>query len=223
MRILVVDDDKALCDVIKRGLEEDSYAVDCVHNGEDGVDYAESGSYNLVILDVMMPVKDGLAVCRTLREKKIHTPVLMLTAKDAVEDRVRGLDTGADDYLVKPFVFAELSARVRALLRREGTTRAPEISVGDLVLDTVTREVRWKNRPLDLTTKEYLILSCLMRRPGAVVSRRTIEESAWDYEFDSLSNVVDVYIRRLRGKIDPVEGKRIIRTVRGAGYRIEAP
>lgn len=222
MRILVIDDDRVFCDVIKRGLEENAYAVDCVFNGEDGVDYAENGTYDLLILDIMMPLKNGLEVCRILREKKIQVPVLMLTAKDTVEDRVRGLDTGADDYLVKPFAFAELLARVRALLRRKEADRSPEIRVGDLVLDTVTREVRWRENPVDLTTKEYVILAYLMRRPNAVVTRRMIEEHAWDYDFDSLSNLVDVYIRRLRQKIDPELGKSIIQTVRGAGYRIRA-
>ena len=222
MRILVIDDDRGFCDVIRRGLEENAYVVDSVYDGGEGVCYAETGAYDLIILDIMMPHTDGFEVCRMLRNKKIDTPILMLTAKDAVEDRVRGLDTGADDYLLKPFAFAELLARVRALLRRPGAGRSPEIRVGELVLDTVTREVRWRNKPVELTTKEYVILAYLMRRPDAVVTRRLIEDHAWDYEFDSLSNLVDVYIRRLRQKIDPELGKSIIQTVRGAGYRIRA-
>lgn len=222
MRILVVDDDEKLSAVVKRGLEEEAYAVDCVHDGEDGAYYAETGSYDLIILDVMMPGLDGMEVCRRLRAGKINTPILMLTAKDAVENRVEGLDTGADDYLVKPFAFPELMARARALLRREGGSRSPELRVGDLVLNTVTREVRWRRKPIELTTKEYAILEYLMRRPNAVVTRTMIEEHAWDYDLDSISNLVDVYIRRLRQKIDPERGKRIIRTVRGAGYRLTA-
>ncbi|MCP4689974.1 MAG: response regulator transcription factor [Desulfobacterales bacterium] len=221
MRILVVDDDKNLCSVIKRGLEEESYAVDCVHDGDDGAYWAETGSYDLIILDIMMPKINGIEVCRRLRGKNINTPILMLTAKDTVEDRVAGLDTGADDYLVKPFAFPEMLARVRALLRREGGSKSPELTVGDLVLNTVTREVWWKKKPIELTTKEYAILEYMMRRPNAVVTRTMIEEHAWDYNLDSISNLVDVYIRRLRQKIDPERGKRIIQTVRGAGYRVK--
>jgi DNA-binding response OmpR family regulator len=222
MRILIVDDDQKLCRAIKKGLEEEAYAVDCVHNGEDGEYYAEHTPYDLIILDVMMPGKNGIEVCRHLRAQKITAAILMLTAKDTVEDRVLGLDTGADDYLVKPFAFMELLARVRALLRREGTTKTTELSVGDLSLDTATREVIWKRKKLDLTTKEYTILQYLMRNPDAVITRAMIEEHAWGYDFDSSSNLVDVYIRRLRQKIGPDEGKRILQTVRGAGYRITA-
>ncbi len=222
MRILLVDDDKNLCDTLKRGLEENTYAVDCVHHGEDGVFYAEITPYDLIILDVMMPKKDGWNVCRELRLKKVSTPILMLTAKDAVEDRVRGLDNGADDYLVKPFAFAELLARVRALLRRDGAVKSSEITIGDLNLNTVTRDVSWKNNPVKLTSKEFAILEYLMRHPSAVVTRTMIEEHAWNYDFDSMSNLVDVYIRRIRQKIDPDLGKQIITTIRGAGYKIKA-
>ncbi|MBF0496799.1 MAG: response regulator transcription factor [Deltaproteobacteria bacterium] len=221
MRILVIDDDKKFCDVVKRGLEEDSYAVDCVYNGDDGEYYAETTAYDLIILDIMMPRKNGIEVCRNLRWKNIKIPILMLTAKDTVEDRVRGLDTGADDYLIKPFAFAELTARVRALLRRESTSKSSELRVGDLVLNTSMREVCWKQQPVDLTTKEYVILEYLMRHPNAVITRTMIEEHAWDYKLDSVSNLVDVYIRRIRQKIDPEQGKIIIQTVRGAGYRIK--
>jgi len=220
MRILLADDDLKFCDVVKRGLEEEAYAVDCVHDGEEGLYYAENGPYNLIILDIMMPKIDGLEMCRRLRAKKNLTPVLMLTAKDAVEDRVAGLDTGADDYLVKPFAFPELLARVRALLRRESGVKSPELKVGELVLNTVTREVRWKGKLIELTSKEYAILNYMMRRPNAVVTRTMIEEHAWDYDLDSISNLVDVYILRLRQKIDPEQGKQIIQTVRGSGYRI---
>lgn len=222
MRILIVDDDKRLCDTVKRGLEEDSYSVECVHDGDEGECYAESSSYDLIILDIMIPRRSGLEICRNIRARGIQTPVLMLTAKDAVEDRVRGLDTGADDYLVKPFAFTELLARVRALLRREGLSRSPEIRAGDLAMNTVTREVKWKNRPVDLTTKEYAILEYFMRNPGAVITRTMLEEKAWGDDLDSFSNLVDVYILRIRQKIDLQQGKNIIQTVRGAGYRLKA-
>lgn len=223
MRILVVDDDRRLCAVIKRGLLEEAYAVDLAYDGEEGEYLAEVNPYDLIILDIMLPIKDGIAVCRELRAKKISTPILMLTAKDAVEDRVKGLDTGADDYLVKPFAFSELLARVRALLRREGTSKSPELRVGDLTLDTLTRQVNRGQRPIELTTKEYVILEYLMRHPKVVVTRTMIEEHAWDYDFDSLSNLVDVYIRRLRRKLDTEGENSLIQTVRGAGYRLKAP
>ena len=223
MRILVVDDDRRLCTIIKRGLLEEAYAVDLTYDGEEGEYLAEVNPYDLIILDIMMPVKDGIEVCHDLHAKKINTPILMLTAKDTVEDRVRGLDTGADDYLVKPFAFSELLARVRALLRREGMSKSPELRVGDLVLNTLTRQVWRGQRPFELTTKEYVILEYFMRHPNVVVTRTMIEEHAWDYDFDSLSNLVDVYIRRLRRKIDDEGKDSLIQTVRGAGYRLKAP
>jgi len=223
MRILVVDDDRRLCTVIKRGLLEESYAVDLAYDGEDGEYFAEVNPYDLIILDIMLPNKDGIEVCHELRAKKINTPILMLTARDTVEDRVKGLDTGADDYLVKPFAFSELLARVRALLRREGMSKSPELQVGDLTLNTLTRQVWREQRPVELTTKEYVILEYFMRHPNVVVTRTMIEEHAWDYDFDSLSNLVDVYIRRLRRKIDNEREDSLIQTVRGAGYRLKAP
>jgi DNA-binding response OmpR family regulator len=223
MRILVVDDDRRLCTVIKRGLLEEAYAVDLAYDGEEGEYLAEINPYDLIILDIMLPKKDGIEICRELRAKKVNTPVLMLTAKDTVEDRVKGLDTGADDYLVKPFAFNELLARVRALLRREGMSKSPELRVGDLTLNTLTRQVWRGQRPIELTTKEYVILEYFMRHPNVVVTRTMIEEHAWDYDFDSLSNLVDVYIRRLRRKIDDEREESLIQTVRGAGYRLKAP
>jgi DNA-binding response OmpR family regulator len=223
MRILVVDDDRRLCAVVKRGLLEEAYAVDLAYDGEEGEYLAEVNPYDLIILDIMLPNKDGIEVCHELRAKKVNPPILMLTAKDTVEDRVRGLDTGADDYLVKPFAFSELLARVRALLRREGMSKSPELRVGDLTLNTLTRQVWRGRRPVELTTKEYVILEYFMRHPNVVVTRTMLEEHAWDYDFDSLSNLVDVYIRRLRRKID-IEGEdSLIQTVRGAGYRLKAP
>ncbi len=223
MRILVADDDRRLTGIVKRGLMEEAYAVDVAYDGEESEYLAEINPYDLVILDIMMPKKDGIEVCRELRAKSVNTPILMLTARDAVEDRVKGLDAGADDYLVKPFAFNELLARVRALLRRNGVTRSPELRVGDLSLNTLTREVRRGERVVELTTKEYVILEYLMRHPNVVVTRRMLEEHAWDYDFDSLSNLIDVYIRRLRRKIDVGGDKSMIQTVRGAGYRLRAP
>jgi len=220
MRILVVDDDYRLCNIVKRGLVEEAYAVDIAHDGEEGEYCAEINSYDLIILDVMMPKKDGTSVCRELRAKNINTPILMLTAKDAVDDRVRGLDSGADDYLIKPFTFNEFLARVRALLRREGMTKSPELRVGDLILNTLTREVCRGQKVVELTTKEYVILEYFMRHPNIVVTRTMIEEHAWDYDYDSLSNLIDVYIRRIRRKIDIGREQSIIQTIRGAGYRL---
>ena len=222
MRILVIDDDRRLCAVIKRGLLEEAYAVDLACDGEEGEYLAEVNPYDLIILDIMLPSKDGIEVCHELRAKKVNIPILMLTAKDTVEDRVKGLDTGADDYLVKPFAFSELLARVRALLRREGMSKLPELRVGDLTLNTLTRQVWRGQRPIELTTKEYVILEYFMRHPNVVVTRTMIEEHAWDYDFDSLSNLVDVYIRRLRRKIDGEGEDSPIQTVRGAGYRLKA-
>ena len=223
MRILIVDDDRRLCAVIKRGLLEEAYAVDVAYDGEEGEYFAEVNPYDLIILDIMLPKKDGIEVCQEIRAKRINTPILMLTAKDTVEDRVRGLDTGADDYLVKPFAFSELLARVRALLRREGISKSPELRVGDLTLNTLTRQVWRGQKPIELTAKEYVILEYFMRHPKVVVTRTMIEEHAWDYDFDSLSNLVDVYIRRLRSKIDDEGKDSLIQTVRGAGYRLKAP
>jgi DNA-binding response OmpR family regulator len=222
MRILVVDDDRRLCGVIKRGLVEEGYAVDLAYDGEDGEYLGEVNPYDVIILDIMLPNKDGIQVCRELRARKVTTPIIMLTARDAVEDRVKGLDTGADDYLVKPFAFSELLARVRALLRRDGISKSPELRVGDLTLNTLTRHLRRGGRHIELTTKEYVILEYLMRHPDAVVTRTMIEEHAWDYDFDSLSNLVDVYINRLRRKIDIAGEESLIQTVRGAGYRLRA-
>jgi len=222
MRILIVEDDRRLCGVIKRGLLEESYAVDVAYDGEDGEYLAETTPYDLIVLDIMLPKKDGIEICQRLRLKKVNTPILMLTAKDAVEDRVRGLDAGADDYLVKPFAFNELLARIRALLRREGLSKSPRLQVGNLALDTLTREVWRGQRVVELTSKEYVILEYFMCHPNMVITRTMLEEHAWDYEFDSLSNLIDVYIRRLRRKIDEGEKGSLIQTVRGAGYRLKA-
>jgi heavy metal response regulator len=222
MRILVIEDERRLCGIIKRGLLEEGYAVDTAYDGEVGEYLAENTSYDLIILDIMLPKKDGIEVCQELRLKRVNAPVLMLTAKDTVEDRVKGLDSGADDYLVKPFAFNELLARIRALLRRTGSSKSPKLQVGDLTLDTLTREVWHGQRIIELTSKEYTILEYFMRHPNVVITRTMIEEHAWDYEFDSVSNIIDVYIRRIRSKIDERGQDSLIQTVRGAGYRMKA-
>jgi len=220
MRILVVEDDRRLSSIIKRGLVEEGYAVDTVYDGEEGQYFAESTTYDLIILDIMLPKKDGLQVCRDLRVKKINAPILMLTARDTVEDKVIGLDAGADDYMVKPFAFNELLARIRALLRRESLVKTPKLHVGELEMDTLTREVLYKGKLIELTNKEYIILEYFMRHPNMVISRTMLENHAWDYEFDSISNLIDVYIRKLRRKIGG-DGDSPIQTVRGAGYRLK--
>jgi DNA-binding response OmpR family regulator len=222
MRILVVDDDMRLCSVIARGLTEEGYAVDAAHDGEEGQYLAEINNYDLVILDVMMPKLDGIAVCRNLRTQGNESTILMLTAKDAIPDRVSGLDAGADDYLVKPFAFDELVARVRALTRRSAPTRSAELSIGDLLLDTISRRLECRGVAIDLTSKEYAVLEYFMRNPDAVITRGMIEEHAWNNDFDSVSNLVDVYVRRLRSKIDVAGSPSFIETVRGAGYRMRS-
>jgi len=221
MRVLVVEDERRLSGIIKRGLVEEGYAVDTAFDGEDAQFMAETTSYDVITLDIMLPKKDGISVCKDLRAKKINTPILMLTARDSVEDRVKGLDSGADDYLIKPFAFNELLARVRALLRRESLSKNPKIQVGDLLLDTLSREVWRGDRKIDLTTKEYSILEYFMSHPNMVITRTMLEENGWDYEYDNISNIIDVYIRRLRRKIDGDTDDSLIQTVRGAGYRLK--
>jgi len=223
MRILVVEDSRRLAGIIKRGLLEEGYAVDNAYDGEEAEYMAETTPFDVIILDIMLPKKDGVAVCRDLRTKNVNTPILMLTAKDSVEDKVGGLDSGADDYLVKPFAFSELLARLRALLRREVLPKTQKFQVGDLTLDPQSREV-WRDAGrVDLTAKEYAIIEYFMRRPNAVVTRTMLGESVWDYEFDGISNIIDVYVRRLRRKIDREGEASLIQTVRGAGYRLRVP
>jgi DNA-binding response OmpR family regulator len=222
MRILVVEDERRIAAFIKRGLEEESYAVDVAYDGEEVLDWTAVADYDLILLDVLLPRKDGIQVCRELRSRGSKVPILMLTARDAVEDRVHGLDSGADDYLVKPFAFQELLARIRALLRRQGESRTGQLRVGDLVLDTVTHRAIRAGQVIELTAREYALLEFLMRHPRQVLSRTQIAEHVWSYDFYSTSNVVDVYIGYLRRKIDQGHDVKLIRTVRGAGYRIEA-
>lgn len=220
MRILVVEDERRLAGIIKRGLLEAGYTVDNAYDGAEALYMAESIKYGVIILDLMLPRKDGISVCRDLRAQAINTPILMLTAKDSVEDRINGLDSGADDYQVKPFVFGELLARIRALLRRQSAAKAQTLQVGDLVLDTLGRDARRGTRKIDLTTKEYSMLEYFMRHPNMVLTRAMLQENVWDYEFDGISNIVDVYVRRLRGKLDEGGEADLIETVRGTGYRL---
>jgi len=218
--VLVVEDDVKLAAIVRRGLLEEGYAADVAATGEDALWMARATEYDAIVLDVMLPGLDGFSVCRTLRSDGIWSPVLMLTARDAVEDRVAGLDTGADDYLTKPFSFAELLARLRALARRGAVEQAPVLQVGELRLDPSTRQVWRRETEIDLSTKEFALFETFMRRPGQVVSRFDLLEHAWDYSYENRSNVVDVYIRYLREKIDRPFGKSSLETVRGAGYRL---
>jgi DNA-binding response OmpR family regulator len=223
MRILVAEDEHKLAAVVRRGLEEHGYAVDVAYDGEDALAMAEVEPYDLIVLDIMLPGIDGLTVCRRLRSERRNMPVLMLTARDTVDDRVAGLDAGADDYLVKPFAFRELLARVRALLRRDGLSRDPILRVGDLEVDTVSHEVRRDGRQIELTSKEYAMLEYFMRNPNRVLTRTQIAEHVWDYDFMSMSNVIDVYVRYLRRKLGDDQEPRLFRTVRGTGYQLRAP
>jgi heavy metal response regulator len=222
MRVLVVEDERRIADFISRGLSEQGYAVDVAYDGDEALHWPDVAEFDVVILDVMLPVRDGIEVCRTLRERGLRTPILMLTARDAVEDRVRGLDSGADDYLVKPFAFAELLARLRALTRREPVALGTVLRVGDLTVDTTTREASRQRMSLELTSKEYALLEYLMRHPNQVLTRTMIAEHVWNYDFDNATNVIDVHIRNLRRKIDDPFPTKLIQTVRGAGYRISA-
>jgi heavy metal response regulator len=220
MRILLVEDEKRIADFIRKGLSEQGYAVDLAYDGDEALQWVSVAEFDALILDVMLPVRDGIEVCHTLRKSGFRTPILMLTARDAVEDRVRGLDSGADDYLVKPFAFAELLARLRALTRREPGVLGTVLQVGDLALDTTTREVSRQGARMMLTNKEYAILEYLMRHPNQVLTRTMIAEHVWNYDFDNATNVIDVHIRNLRRKIDDPSPTKLIHTVRGAGYRI---
>jgi heavy metal response regulator len=222
MRILLVEDERRIAEFICRGLTEQGYGVDVARDGDEALLWPDVASFDVIVLDVMLPVRDGLEVCRELRRQGVRTPVLMLTARDAIDDRVRGLDSGADDYLVKPFAFAELLARIRALMRREPAMLGTVLETGDLALDTTTREVSRPGRPIELTTKECAILEYLMRHPNQVLTRTMIAERVWNYDFDNATNVIDVHIRNLRRKIDDPFDVKLIQTVRGAGYRISA-
>lgn len=223
MHILVVEDEQRLARLLQRVLGEERHTVDLAHDGVEGFHRASGDAYDLVILDLMLPDLDGIEICRRLRAERVQTPVLMLTARGSVEDRVSGLNAGADDYLIKPFAMEELLARVNALLRRR--ERTPELNtqlqVGDLTMDMLRREVRRGDQPIDLTPKEFALLEYLMRNPGIALTRTQILDHVWSYDFDALSNVVDIYIHYLRDKVDRGRGKPLIKTVRGVGYKIE--
>lgn len=219
MGILIIEDEKKVAGFIKRGLEAESHEVEVCYDGEEGFRKALENSYSLIILDVVLPLKDGLSIVRDLRAAKITTPVLILTARNSVDDIVTGLDSGSDDYLAKPFALAELLARVRALLRRSGQDRGAEIRFADMRLDPITRRVWRKDREISLTPREYSLLELFMRNPDQLLTRATIADNVWpDSDFDRFTNIVDVYINYLRRKIDRGTGRKLIHTVRRAGY-----
>jgi DNA-binding response OmpR family regulator len=222
MRLLVVEDEMRLAEGLKRGLEAEGFAVDVAANGTDGLWLARENRYAAILLDIMLPGLNGYLVCRTLRKEADWTPVLMLTAKNGEWDQVEALDTGADDYLTKPFSFAVLVARVRALIRRGSTPRPAVLEAGDLTLDPATREVRRADAAVELTAREFAVLEFLIRRAGQVVSKTEILEGVWDFDFDGDPNIVEVYIRHLRNKVDRPFARESIQTLRGAGYRLAA-
>ncbi len=221
MKILIVEDEAKTAAYLTRGLQENGFVTDLARNGEDGAHLARTEPYDLIVLDVMLPGRDGWSIIAELRRREIATPVLFLTARDAVHDRVKGLELGADDYLVKPFAFSELLARVRSILRRGAARQSTVLKVADLEMDLVRHRATRNGRVLDLTPKEFLLLSLLVRRSGDVLSRTLIAEQVWDINFDSDSNVVDVHMRRLRSKVDDPFRSKLIRTVRGVGYVLE--
>jgi DNA-binding response OmpR family regulator len=220
VRILLIEDNRRLNRALTACLSDRGYAVDSAFDGREGQEFAEATPYDAIVLDVMLPEQDGLAVCRALRRQRVNTPILMLTALDAVEDRVRGLDSGADDYLVKPFAVQELTARLRALFRREAPQKGGQLEFANLVADPATREVTRAGKEITLTTREFAVLECFLRHRDMVVTREMVERQVWNYDFTGTSNVVDVYVRRLRRKIDDPFDLKLIQTVRGVGYRL---
>jgi len=218
MRILIVEDEKKVAAFIKKGLEEETYAVDVAYDGEDGLHMGVENQYDLIVLDLMLPVIDGLEVLSRLRENKVDTPILLLTAKDSVEDKVTGLNTGADDYLTKPFAFSELLARLRVLLRRGKAETKTVLQIKGLSLDLVSHKVKRNDEEIELTGKEYSLLEYFMRNQGKVLTRTMIAEHVWDYNFDTFTNVIDVYVNHLRKKIDKGYPEKLLHTLRGVGY-----
>lgn len=223
MRILVVEDNHRLNSSLQMNLAHEGYSVDVAYDGQEGQDLAELTPYDVIILDILLPKKDGLEVCRDLRLRRIHTPILLLTARDSVDDRVQGLDCGADDYLVKPFALRELLARLRALLRRNHPYTNGRLEMENLVVDPVTHLVEREGRAIDLTPKEFALLEYFMYHPNQVVTREMIEQHIWNYDFECSSNVIDVYVRRLRRKIDDPFEVKLLATIRGIGYRLAPP
>jgi DNA-binding response OmpR family regulator len=223
VRLLVVEDDPQMLEVLRRALVEQGYSVDLATDGEVGLALAQTEPYDLVILDILLPKLDGYAVCQRLRSERHTVPILMLTARDAIDDRVKGLDSGADDYLTKPFSLRELLARVRALLRRESLAKTTVVRVADLEVDTATHDVRRGGRPITLTSKEYAILEYFVRNPNRVLSRTQIAEHVWNYDFVAMSNIVDVYVGYLRRKLDDGHPIPLFHTVRGSGYQLRVP
>lgn len=220
MRALVVEDQRRIARFLERGLSEEGFAVDVAYDGHEGLAFAEQGHYDLLVLDVVLPGRDGLAVCAELRRQGNRVPILMLTARDTVADRIAGLDSGADDYLVKPFAFGEFLARIRALLRRAGDRPTNELRLRDLVLDPVRHEVHRAGAPVSLPAKEFAILEYLLQQPGRVATRAMIAEHVWGYDFASESNVIDVHIRSLRQKLGDTRDRPLIETIRGVGYKV---
>jgi DNA-binding response OmpR family regulator len=222
MRILIVEDEKDLANIIKKGLEEEGFIADTAEDGQKAVDYAWDNEYDLIILDLMLPVKSGMEALKEIKEYGINVPIIILTAKDMVEDKIKGLNNGADDYLTKPFAFGELVARIRALLRRGIEENNNILKTGDLVIDTVNHQVSRSGEKIKLTVKEYSVLEYLTRNRGQVLTRTQIEEHVWDYRYGNTSNIVDVYIRYLRQKLDKRFEPKLIETIHGRGYRIKA-
>jgi two-component system copper resistance phosphate regulon response regulator CusR len=220
MRVLIVEDERRLSNIIKKGFIEDGFAVDQAFDGEEGQYLAESEQYDLIVLDIMLPKLDGLQVCKELRKKSIKTPVLMLTAKSTTEDKVAGLDSGADDYITKPFSFVEFRSRVHALIRRSHQESSPVLTVDDLLVDPLKHVVSRGGKTINLTPKEFAVLELFLRHKGEVVSRTMIIEHVWDYNFDGMSNVVDVFVGTLRKKVDTGAKVKLIQTVHGVGYKV---
>jgi heavy metal response regulator len=220
MRILVIEDEEAIAAFVVQGLTEAGYAVDLAGDGAEALYWATIAEYDVIVLDVMLPDQDGFSVCATLRRRGIRTPLLMVTARDMIDDRVAGLDSGADDYLIKPFAFAELLARIRALLRREPGFKGMVLEVADVKLDTASRMVYRAGQPITLTSKEYSLLEFLMRHPNQTLTRAMIAEHVWNYDFDNLTNLIDVHIFALRRKLDDAHTVKLLHTVRGVGYRL---
>ena len=220
MRILLIEDEHRLANVVKKGLTEEGFAVDCAYDGEEGQYLSESESYDLIILDVMLPKIDGVSLCRELRKKNVKTPILMLTAKSTLENKVEGLDSGADDYLTKPFAFAELRSRIHALIRRSKQGSSPILKIADLELDPIKHIVKKDRKVITLTPKEFAVLELLMRHKDEAVTRTMITEHVWDYNFDSMSNVIDVFVASISRKIEKGAKVKLIQRIHGGGYKI---